>query len=249
MEENSDLEIRKKFLDYKMNLMTETMSHPDYNIDQNNFHLHSQSGKIAVTISKYLNRIFDLLSDLDNIVLFLRRFPNRKFYSDNDLDELEYTRYHFEVFIHKIHTILEVKKLLVNEFYNIGLDPKDCNWKNLIKDKNFKKSDSSKILEFYFKSFEHLIKLRHLNTHRAIFNEKKMEDLRSDLMIYKQYEKFNLEVGEDFRRIRPKIIVDYQVTKYRRDKLNYIEEGKDIARQYSTQFENIILEEFFDNYD
>ncbi len=76
MKEKSDLEIRKRFLDFKMELMAETMSHPQYNIDQNNFHLHSQNGKIAVLISKYFNRIYDLLADLDNIILFLRRFAN-----------------------------------------------------------------------------------------------------------------------------------------------------------------------------
>lgn len=246
MENNSDLEIRKKFLEYKMNLMTETMSHPEYNINQNNFYLHSENGKIAITISKYLNKIFDLIADLDKIVLFLRRFPNRKFYTENDLDELEYTRYHFEVFTHKIHTILEIKKLLVNEFYDIGLSPKNCNWKNLIKNKNLKNSTSSKMIEFYYKSFKHLIQLRHLNTHRAIFNEEKMEDLRSDLMMYAQCEKFNLDIGEEYRKMRPKVLVDYQVTKYRKDKLSYIQDGRDIARQYSLQFENIILKEFFE---
>ncbi len=246
MENNSDLEIRKEFLEYKMNLMTETMSHSEYNIDQNNFHLHSENGKTAITISKYLNKIFDLIADLDKIVLFLRRFPNKKFYTENDLDELEYTRYHFEVFTHKIHTILEIKKLLVNEFYDIGLSPKNCNWKNLIKNKNLRNSTSSKMIEFYYKSFEHLIQLRHLNTHRAIFNEEKMEDLRSDLMMYAQCEKFNLDIGEEYRRMRPKVLVDYQVTKYRKDKLRYIQDGRDIARQYSLQFENIILKEFFE---
>ena len=241
----TDFELRLFFLDYIEKIIKQGLNHPDYESGKNNFHLHSESGKLAMTVHKYTNKINELLSDLDKIVIFLRRFSNKKFYQEKGISELDYTKYHFEVYIHKIHTVLELKKLLVNDFYDIKLSPKDCNWKNLIKNKEFKQSGTSKIIDFYYKSFEHLIELRHLNTHRAIFNEPKLEDLKSDLMIYDQFKKLNLEVDKKFQRYRPKFLVDHEIKRYRKDKLEYISEGAEIAKQYAYQFETLILSELF----
>lgn len=60
--------------------------------------------------------------------------------------------------MHKIHTILEVMKLAVNDIYEINLPPKDCTWDNLKNNPIFKGTKSKLIIEAYFFTFKHIIK-------------------------------------------------------------------------------------------
>lgn len=245
MSELTYLKLRKHFLQYHRKVMDFAMKHPQYEIGRNNYHLLSKEAKETCSILDYMNRLIDLKSDLDKTATFIRRFPIKEYYHENDIDQIDFIKYHFEVFIHKIHTILEVMKLMVNEFYNIGLKEEDCNWKNLKNHEDVKNSAVSKIIQIYYKSFKHLISLRHMNTHRALLKDKLSDALKSDLMIYNESEKYDLEVGEDFKRLRPKIIIDYQVKRLRKERVEYIKNGKEIAENYINRFIYVILIEFF----
>ncbi|HLS11810.1 MAG TPA: hypothetical protein VK050_06585 [Flavobacteriaceae bacterium] len=241
----SDLELRKYFLEYYQKLKKTATKHPEFKLDQNNYHLLSKDAKEASQMLNYMSKIDGLLADLEKTAVFIRRFPLKEYYQKNDIDQLDYIKYHFEVFIHKIHTLLEVKKLWLNEFYEIGLDERDCNWNNLKNYKKIQKSPAKIIIDNYYKSFESLIKLRHLNTHRAYFQDSKNEELKSELMIYNLYEKFGLELDEEYKRMSPKFLIDYQVKKYRKERVGYIKNGIEVATIYSNQFITLILTEFF----
>ena len=241
----TDFELRKFFLEYLEKVMNITKNHPEYDIKKNNYHLHSKDAKLALSILNFQTKLNDLVADLKKVEIFIRRFPNKKFYEENDIDQLDYVKYHYEVFLHKIHTILEVKKLAINTFYEIGLKEKDCTWKNLKNQKKIKNSAISKIIEFYFKSFEHIIEHRHLNTHRAYFGDKTNDELKTDYSIYRNSEKLGHEVGENFRRIMPKGYVNYKIKEYRIERIEYIKSGTEIADTYVEQFQTIILTEFF----
>jgi len=245
MENATNLELRNFFIEYLEKTMSYAKNHPEYDINKNNYHLHSDNAKLALTILNFTTKLKDLIFDLKKTQVFIQRFPNKKFYEENEIDQLAYIKYHYEVFLHKIHTILEIKKLAVNEFYKIGLDEKDCSWKNLKNQPKLKNKPVSTIIEFYFKSFEHIIKHRNLNTHRAFFGDKKNEELSFDYSIYKNAEKYGYDVGEDFRRIIPKTFLNYLIKDYRKEKIDYIKNGTQIAENYIEQFETIILTEFF----
>lgn len=243
----TEFELRKFFLEYYENSSKTATQHPDFKLGKNNYHLLSEDAKEANQVFNLMNKIYGLTSDLEKTHTFMRRFPIKDYYEKNDIDQLDFIKYHYEVFLHKIHTLLEVKKLWMNDFYNIGLKEEDCNWNNLKSYPKIQNSPAKFIIEFYFKSFEHLIKFRHLNTHRAFFKDTKNEDLKSDLMIYNGFKKFGIDVGEDFRRIRPKFLVDYQIKKYRKEKQEYVKNGIEIAKTYSEQFITIIQTEFFNS--
>ena len=136
-------------------------------------------------------------------------------------------------------------KLWLNDFYKIGLNEKDCNWNALKGYSKIQKSPAKIIVDNYYKSFKHTIKLRHLNTHRAFFKDTKKDELKSDLMIYSSYEKYGIDVGDEFRRMVPKSYLNYELKRYRRDMLKNIKEGVDIAKAYSDQFITILQTEFF----
>lgn len=243
----SEPELRELFLDFFEKSRKEATEHQDYDINKNNnYHLLSESGKKASRVFKYMNLLLDLLSDLEKTHTFIKRFPLKEYYEKNDIDQLDFIKYHYEVFIHKVHTIIEVKKLWLNDFYEIGLKEKDCNWKNLKGKKKLQKSSAKIIIENYYKSFEHIINFRHLNTHRGFYINDK-EFLKTDLLIYNGFKKLGIEVSDDFKKMRPKFIVEHQIKLYRKEKLEYIKNGIDVARKYSELFITIILTEFLKN--
>ena len=241
----TNFELRKFFLEYLEKAMNLTKNHPEYDISRNNYHLHSENAKLALSILDFQTTLNDLVADLKKVEIFIRRFPNKKFYEDNEIGQLDYIKYHYEVFIHKIHTILEVKKLAINAIYDIGLKERNCTWKNLKNQKRIKNSAISRIIEFYYKSFEHIIKHRHLNTHRAYFGDKTNDELKTDYSIYKNSEKFGRDVNEIFRRIMPQGVVNYRIREYKKERIEYIKSGTEIADTYVEQFITIILTEFF----
>ncbi|SFN99468.1 hypothetical protein SAMN04487989_10876 [Bizionia echini] len=242
----SELELRQSFLEFYHRTRKSATEHPEFKLGQNNYHLLSENGKEASRAFNFMIKVYDLITDLERTHTFIKRFPSKDYYEKNDIDQLDFIKYHYEVFIHKTHTLLEVKKLWLNDFYEIGLKEKDCNWNNLKTFNKIQNSTAKIIIENYYKSFEHIIKFRHLNTHRAFYRDEKNDDLKSDLMIYNGFKKYGIEVGEDYRKIRPKLIVDYQIKEYRKEKLEYIKNGIEIAKIYAEQFITIIQTELFD---
>lgn len=241
----SELELRQSFLEFYQRTRKSATEHPEFKLGQNNYHLLSKSGKEASRAFIFMTKIYDLITDLERTHTFIKRFPLKEYYEKNDIDQLDFIKYHYEVFIHKIHTLLEVKKLWLNDFYEIGLKEKDCNWNNLKKYNKIQNSIAKIIVDNYYESFEHIIKFRHLNTHRAFYKDTKNDDLKSDLKIYNGFKKFGIDVGEDYRKMRPKFIVDYQIKEYRKEKLEYIKKGTEIAKTYSEQFITIMQTELF----
>jgi hypothetical protein len=236
MNENENLELWKSFLDFLNNEYKKAQSHKDFNIEKNNHHLLSKEAKKGVMISKYLNLLSGLLEDLRKIKIFIRRYPFKKFYKENEINELDYIKYHYEVFLHKIHTILEVKKLAINDYYNIGLKEKDCTWNNLKNQPKLKNSPLKLIIENYFKTFEHLIEHRNLNTHRAIFADEKNKNLNTDLMLYENAEKYGIELNELILKLKPKFLIEYKIGVYKKEKLEYITSGIEAVEHYVKEF-------------
>lgn len=66
-------------------------------------------------------------------------------------------------------------------------------------------------------------------------------------MIYNLYDKFGFELDEEYRGMNPKFLIDYRVKKYRKERIEYIENGIGVAKIYSNQFIIFILADFFNN--
>jgi hypothetical protein len=89
---------------------------------------------------KYLLKFFNLNNNLLNscdhlkyVIVFLKRFPHRKFYGKNSILEADYIQYHLEMFEHKLFTIFEILKLITNHVYQLKMPIRSCNLKSLIK--------------------------------------------------------------------------------------------------------------------
>jgi len=225
--------------------MESMMAKEEFKIGQNNFHLLNASEKYVSRISEIngdLNRVFE---QINTIRIFIRRFPNRKFYYENGIGELDYIQYHTECLIHKVHTILEIMKLLVNEVYCLKIPKKDCNWKN-ITSKLSKKTACLQIISLYFKVFDSFIESRHINTHRGKYNDSEKNNIEMDygLDLYQISYNLNYDLGEDFRKKFPKSMIDLKIKELKKNRIKLINETEKNINDLLKAFMTSLLDEF-----
>lgn len=245
--ENTNFDIIKFFLKTVNHAQNETLNHKDYDILKNNYHLHSDKNKYVMNVFRYYHRIIDFNDDIKKVEVFLRRFPNSKFLNENDIDQLTYIKYHMEVLFHKVHTVLELKKLMINEVYEIGLKEKDCSWENLKRHKNVKNKPAMLIVSNYYKTFGDVISARHINTHRGYYNDKSEIDISAPLNIYKWSENLEFDLG-NFSLFMPKFIVEYKLKKLRKKRIDYVKDTLKATTYYQEEFFKYILIDFRERY-
>lgn len=185
---------------------------------------------------QYIMRCFNMFTRLDTVIeqlnhisIYLSRYHGHKDHSTHNINPLSYTQYHVEVYVHKIHTVLELMRLMVNRVYEFNIPDKDCTWEKLKAFPGVKGSAIEKILNSYFKAFKGIIDSRHLNTHRGWFEDPEMERLSQPLFLLNKSEEYGLEIPEfsdrdvknfiysrvhKFRRKRSKEMLDTNKTVY-----------------------------------
>jgi CRISPR/Cas system-associated protein endoribonuclease Cas2 len=230
-----------EFLSTVNKLMHDLEKRVGFNYSKNNYHLFSLKEKYYMDIFNLYNRINYLKKDLEHIEIYLRVYPNAKYLAKNNIDKLEYIKYHTEVFFHKIYTIVEVQRLLLNQVYVLGLSEKQCSWNRIKKELGSKNLRALDVVEKYYDSFEHIIEARHLNTHRAIYNDADTDDFSGGLFIYKSFEQLNKEVDDEFKKRSPKAFLEYELKIYRKDRVNFIKQSKIAAISYIDALVNYVL--------
>lgn len=186
-----------------------------FKLGQNNWNILSDSEKYISTIFDIYQRLNHVIENLSHSSTFIRRIPARAYLLKNGINELSYLRYHLEVYVHKIHTVLELMRLLVNAALEFNIPEKDCSWENLRKCESMKGSTIEKILNSYFKSFKDHIKIRHFNTHRGMFKDSEIDELSTPLMIYENARKFKMDVS-DYNILYPEAFLKMQIKELRR---------------------------------
>jgi hypothetical protein len=191
----------------------------DYKSGMNNHHLLSEDEKRTTRIFRLASDMSTILKDLSLCYLLINKSIDKVYLERHEISELDYIRYHFEVFIHKVHTISEIMKLLCNETLDLGLSPKNCNWANLISFQKFKTSKSKIILEKNFTDFKHLIDDRHLNTHRGIFEDKEIDRFSPEYFIYQFAKRNKVELEENFQKALTPALMKYRIKQIKKSKI------------------------------
>lgn len=247
-------EINEKLLDNPftrnlLNTIVATIKDADkrdgFVFGKNNNHLFNEQEKYILRINKLHNTLIHTIEQISHIEVFIKRYPNKEFYQKNNISQLTYIQYHIEVLLHKIHTILELMKLLVNEIYELNIDSKDCSWKSLISRLD-KKNPSLKIIDKYYKTFEKVIDFRHANTHRGIFNDSEKDEIELDygLSIYEQHERLGIENDIEFERMFPKFMINYKLREYRKNRIRLINKFKSIIYDLELEFLTSLNDKF-----
>ena len=201
---------------------------------------------------KCISRIFALHSNLTHSVehihfikTFLKRYPYRKFYTENNITQLSYIQYHTEVLFHKVHTILDIMKQLVNEVYKLKITSKDCSW-NLLSAKLNIKNPSMQVIERYYKTFENIIKIRNENTHRGNYNDSGKDEIEMEYgqSVYELHDRLGIETNIEFIKTFPKFMINYKLKEYRKKRIQLVNEIQENVYKLGFEFLSSLNKKF-----
>lgn len=208
-----------------------------YKLGGNNFHLLSVDEKKVSRTFRLITSLVDVLNDVRIVYALINRRPPLTYLTKHEISELEYIRFYYDVFLHKVHTLSELMKFIANEVLDIGLHHKDCNWKNLIRASQFNSSKCKQVIQKFYDNFNELIERRHDSSHRGIFDDEELDDINLSYTVYFYEKKLGLEVDEVYKRAFPYSIVKWRIARYKKQKLAEVK-GKE-------QEIFVLLKEFF----
>lgn len=194
-----------------------------YVFGANNHHLLNEEEKYHSRVFRIQSSLVQTCEQLGHIKIYLNRYPFKKYYLQKNISQLEYIQYHTEVLFHKIHTISEIMKLLLNEVYQFGISEKDCSWFKIV-EKLPKSAEPMLCLDTYFKTFSNLIDLRHRNTHRGYYEDKEKDDidLKYGYAFYK-FENSGFEMDEELKQRLPLPLINRLIREHRKKRVKLVE--------------------------
>jgi hypothetical protein len=136
-------------------------------------------------------------------------------------------------------------KLIVNDVYCLEIPKRECNWKTLTS-KLDKNTSCLKIIDMYYKVFNDFIESRHLNSHRGIYNDKKKEIIEMDygLDLYQISYNLNYDLGEEFKNLFPKFIIDFKIKELKKNRIKLINETEKNINDLIKAFLTSLNDEF-----
>jgi hypothetical protein len=117
----------------------------------------------------------------------------------------------------------EIMLLLVNKVYRLNFPEAKCRWKTMTK-KVPATEEPMVHVHKYFKTFENLIGLRHLNSHRGYYEdiEKDKIDLYCGLFFYKE-EVNGFKMDDEFKNLFPPALTKYRLMEYKKQKAQLVD--------------------------
>jgi|GEM_PF-2729151 len=190
---------------------------------ENNQHLLTEDEKYTSRVSRIQSALSTTSEQLLHIRLYINRYPFRKHYLSEGISQLEYIQYHMEALYHKVHTIHEIMLLMINEVYGLNLPEIKCRW-NAITKKLASTEKPLKIVHRYFKTFENLIGLRHLNSHRGYYEDEEKDkiNLYYGVFFYKEEAK-GLKMDQDLKKMFPPALTRYKLIEFKKQKVELID--------------------------
>lgn len=238
--------------DFLMNFFSqrlqEDMSNSLHGFDQrtgyiqggNNHHLLHEDEKYTSRIFQLQSALVTTYEQLVQIRVFINRYPLRKYYLSHGISQLDYIQYHIEALFHKVHTIHEVMLLMINEVYCLDLTQMKCRWKNITKKVLSTEAPLQHALKYY-KTFQNLIELRHMNSHRGYFEDsiKDKIDIYHGLFFHKQ-EAYGFKLDDETKKMFPPNLTNYMLRKYKTGKVKLvdlvIEENQKLLQNFLGSF-------------
>jgi hypothetical protein len=241
-------ELLKKFGEHSGQLMAEVKDLPSMQGEGNKRHLLTSIHRLNIDLNTKFVELNRIKSDINKVVVFLKRFPTRKFYEENEITELDYIKYHLEVFFHKVATGSDLLKLLVNVLFELNIANKQCNTKKL-KEKIPNKYINPFIglIEAYDESFKNIKFFRHKNSHEAKFYDDKFDRLEMYDRLYRNSKKFDLSIKE-FQIIMPEGYLDFSIKELRKDKIEWVKNAIDVYETYIDKIIESSIYVYFEKY-
>ncbi|MGN8068417.1 Cthe_2314 family HEPN domain-containing protein [Mucilaginibacter sp. 22184] len=189
----------------------------------NNYNLLDEDEKYTSRIFRIQSALTKTSEQLHHVRKYINRYPFRSYYLSKGISQLEYIQYHIEALYHKVHTIHEIMLLMINEVYGLNLPETKCRWSVIIKKISSTEAPLVNV-HAYFKTFENLIGLRHLNSHRGYYEDEEKDkiDLYYGLFFYKE-EANGFKIDDEFKKLFPPALTRYKLRQYKKEKVELVD--------------------------
>lgn len=144
-----------------------TQINPQGKIEANPDYVKNFLDEYITAVTKSAINIIFTIEQLEFIPVFMRRFTDKKFYTDYGINQPKYLQYHLENHFLKSTTILDQSIKLTSDIYNLGLTPKFSSLHQLTENKHTKKTKSVDILKKIDKEIQGIKTIRNQISHRG----------------------------------------------------------------------------------
>lgn len=226
---NEKMDIVNSFM---LNEFEIVRSNKDYRDDVSNYDLLSIEGKYTIDFIDLVYRLGKLIDDINIVETLITKYSVVNIIT---IDEIDYINFYLEIFYHKINTINDVLKLLVNHVYKLEIDEKLCDWKSISQRRNDINPNALDIIEKYYKSFKSIIHIRNLNTHRNL-NVNPSSKMISALLLVKKIKAKQMDpIFLD--------LVNEKLESHKMEKIDFIRSSKDTAKFYIDFFNAFLIDD------
>ncbi len=199
--------------------------------------------KYVVDINTYNSRLLIALDEIKYTRTFLRRFPLKDYYHQNEISETKYTKYHIEFYYHKLFIIRELIRQLINSVYQLNLI-KINNISDLVM--RLGKEDPSILL---LKDFENKLNYyrikRNENVHQGEFiPDNDFENLKMWIDLHSLSNLLKQQLPKDVLQEK---VVESLARNYRKDKARMLNESLIGMEKYINSFYDIWHDVFVNN--
>lgn len=228
----TNFELLKKFATHSGQLMAAVKDLPEMQGEGNKRHLLTSIHKLNIDINSKFVALDKIMGDLEKVAVFLRRIPTKKFYEENKISELDYVKYHLEVFFHKVSTGSDLLKLLVNVVFELNIPNKYCNMANLKRKLPEEHHQSFlKLIDAYDETFKTIKFFRNKSSHEAKFYDDEFERLAMFDNLYRNSKKFHTDT-DSLEMIMPVGYLQVRIKELRKDKIKWIVDAIDAYEKY-----------------
>lgn len=221
---------------------------PEIQGEGNNRQHFTSIQKLNIDISSKFADLANIKDDLKKVVIFLRRMPSKKFYEENEISELDYVKYHLEVFFHKVATGSDILKLLVNVVFELEVPNKNCNMKILQKKVPEEYHQSFlKLIDAYDETFKTIKFFRNKSSHEAKFYDDEFQRLANYDFLYRSSKKLDMEM-EALNLIIPVEFLEFEIKALRKVKIEWITEAINAYEKYIDKIIENSIYFYFEKY-
>ncbi len=188
----------------------------------------------------YSSNLVHSLERLEEVPIFLRRFPSSKYFSENGVTLHKWVSYHYSNYVVVYVSLYDIALLLTNSVFMLGINPRYCNEKEVAKHKLVRNTSVKTTLDGLNDTIQKYRDTRHSFVHRGrLPNLDMLDELEDRRFLHESMNEFGIEDQESVNPLmHPRVIKDL----YKSEKRKMIKQIEEEVGKLTA-----ILEEFFDS--
>lgn len=155
----------------------------------------TQKEAYCFNINYYLTNISTTIERMEQVTIFVRRFPSSSYFKEKDINIYSWIKYHYSNFLIMSISLFDISLLLTNEVLMLGIEPHNCRWGNISKQKVVKETNIKDALENLFLETKEYRTGRNLLAHQGKTPDLGFMELIND---YEFFEKSEKILGKKF---------------------------------------------------